>query len=237
MFRVAFLLAAVAAVALAVFTEDLANSVWRLSSHPLDGSVGNVVPLSPDDLQKQIIGKRALIIGGTKGIGAGTAVALARSGAASVGVVGRSAPDSVLLKMEEVGHGQGEYKWERADLGSVKGCLDFVDRLLALGAVEDGKRFDFLVLTVGAWPNWSDRLSADGVDKVLALDIVARYVIMTRLAPLLAPGARVMSVLASTTKIAHPSAEEMKRVSRVFLCLSCLCCLPRPLHLHSLPTF
>ena len=205
-----FLGVATVAVAIALFAEELGNVVWRLSAYPLDESVGNVVPMDLNELRKHIKGKRALVVGGTKGIGAGTAVALARAGAASVVLVGRSRPEAVLARLTEVGDGGAEFAWEQADLGSVKGCLGLVERIVS--RPKKTPSLDFLVMTVGAWPNWSDRLSEDGVDKVLALDIVARYVVATRLAPLLAPGARVMSVLASTTKVPHPAPEEMKRI-------------------------
>lgn len=55
-------------------------------------------------------------------------------------------------------------------------------------------------------------MSADGVDKVFSLDLLARFIVLTRASHLLTTDARVMNVLASTQRLMPPSIEEMKQL-------------------------
>ena len=138
----AFALMGALAIALALFGEELGNFSWRLAAHRLDEEIGFVVPATEKDMRKYFHGKKAIVVGGTRGIGAGTAVALAQAGA-SVTVVGRSRPEKVLTRMKEVGAAsEEEYTWEKADLVSVKGCLDLSDRLKSKGS-----KIDLLVMS------------------------------------------------------------------------------------------
>jgi hypothetical protein len=90
-------------------------------------------------------GKRALIIGGTRGIGRGIAAELASAGA-DVDIVGRTGGDEVVEAFRESG-GEGSFTFHRADLSTSASCLKLVD-----GLAEGGKSFDLLVMTVGVWP-------------------------------------------------------------------------------------
>jgi NAD(P)-dependent dehydrogenase (short-subunit alcohol dehydrogenase family) len=59
-----------------------------------------------------------------------------------------------------------------ADLSTVGGCLALVAELRACGF-----QFGLVVLTVGVWPDVSEPRTDDGVDKVVALDLLARHVL------------------------------------------------------------
>jgi hypothetical protein len=63
-------------------------------------------------------------------------------------------------------------------------------------------------MTVGIWPDWKDPKSSDGVDKVIALDVLARYLVTRDLLPSFSEGARIMSVLGSTVKLPPPPSEQ-----------------------------
>lgn len=165
---------------------------------PLDPQVGNVEQVAEAELTKRLHGKSALVVGGTDGIGRGTAIAMARAGV-SVVVVGHSSTkaQSVLANMSAVASFPDEqvFKAYSVDLFTVKGCLSLTDQLKG-----NKTRFDYVILTVGMWPDWKDPRTSDGVDKVIALDVLARFLVTREVLPLLKPGARVMSALASTWK-------------------------------------
>merc|ERR1712032_237719 len=56
-------------------------------------------------------------------------------------------------------------------------------------------------------------MNSDGIDKVIALDVLARFVIVEELAPFFNQGARVMSVLGSTARAPPPpSVENMQKL-------------------------
>merc|ERR1719329_150759 len=86
-----------------------------------------------------------------------------------------------------------QFKSYSFDLSTVKGAMGLANALIA-----EGIQLDLVVFTVGMWPDFKEPRTADGVDKVLAVDLLARYVVLEGVAPLLRPGSRVMNVLAST---------------------------------------
>lgn len=174
--------------------------------YPLDTEVGNVERVSDDVLAQRLQGKRALVVGGTDGIGKGTALTLAKGGA-SVTVVGHSPTKaSAMLKdMAAVASRPLEQHFQAyaVDLFTVLGCMNLTRQIKASGA-----RFDFAVLTVGIWPDGNDPKTSDGIDKVIALDVLARYVVTRELLPVFNTGARIMSVLGSTVKVPPSPAEQ-----------------------------
>jgi len=75
-----------------------------------------------------------------------------------------------------------------------------------------GESFDYLVMTLGIWPDWENPNTADGLNKVFAIDNLARFILIQKLRKLLKPGARVMSVLASTMKTGYIDESVIKDV-------------------------
>eukprot|EP01063_Lacrimia_lanifica_P017571 TRINITY_DN24621_c0_g1_i1.p1 TRINITY_DN24621_c0_g1~~TRINITY_DN24621_c0_g1_i1.p1 ORF type:complete len:344 (+),score=89.66 TRINITY_DN24621_c0_g1_i1:52-1083(+) len=207
--RVAAAVLVAAAATGVVFSKEICRTAFRLGSYALDPDVGNVEHAAASELQRSYAQKHVLVVGGTRGIGRGVAAALAAYGA-SVSVVGRSASggQAVVAAMEQAAPDASQrFKAYSADLSTVKGCMAFTAALR-----EEKLAVDHIVMTVGAWPDRAAPTTSDGIDKVIALDTYARYIIVTELAPTMPPGGRVLSVLASTSVIPNPGLEAMTRI-------------------------
>jgi NAD(P)-dependent dehydrogenase (short-subunit alcohol dehydrogenase family) len=176
--------------------------------YPLDPVVGNVEVLDSDALSKVVSKKRALVVGGSSGIGLGTAKALAAAGA-DVVVLGSRARTGELaceqMKAAALDASCQEFQYYAGDLSTVKGCVSVASNL-------SGK-FDYVVITVGIWPDKENPQTADGVDKVIALDVLARFIIVEEVMSKLTKGARVLSVCGSTSRSPpSPTVDVMKQL-------------------------
>lgn len=188
-------LSSYAGAALFAPTRLLFRGMVRLGSCPLDEEVGNVAAVaSPSELH-HAKGRRAIVVGGTRGIGRAIVTTL-RAAGAHVTVVGRSAVPTAAADAFA------------ADLSTVAGCGQLIDDVAAAGALP----FDYLIFTVGAWPDFSEPYTTDGVEKVVALDLLARHLVLDGLASraLLTSSARVLNVLASTQHVPLQTEESIK---------------------------
>ena len=77
------------AIGIAISIRPLVTTLIWLKHAPADDFIGKIPLLSTEDLMTHVKGKNALLIGGTRGVGMGTALALYRAGA-HVTIVGRS---------------------------------------------------------------------------------------------------------------------------------------------------
>jgi NAD(P)-dependent dehydrogenase (short-subunit alcohol dehydrogenase family) len=202
------LLALVAAIVVGLAAPTVVFAqFFRLISLPLDPTVGIVERVEPEILATRLHGKSALVVGGTRGIGRGIALTLAKAGA-NVQVVGRQGGEAVVKSMASVAPSKEQiFRFRSHDLMSVRGCSKLVNELH-----EDGHQFHFLIFTVGRWPDFGTPNNEDGINKVFALDVVARFAILNGVSGLLVDGARVMSVLASTTRTFLPAIEKVQAI-------------------------
>ena len=178
-------------------TRALMRLMLPLTLNPADNEIGAVTPMPTiDDLVPTYAGKRCLVVGGTRGIGRATAGVLRRAGA-KLTVIGRSAeaPEGIA-----------------GDISTVAGALDIAERL-----IKAEHKYSFLCFTVGVWPSRADAYTADGIHKVLAIDLMSRHVILTRLATAgcLEDDVRVMSVLASSQYIPSTLIDEAKLKAQI----------------------
>lgn len=175
---------------------------------PLDPVVGNVEALDRESLSKVVKNKRALVIGGTSGIGLGTAKALSAAGA-NVLVIGSSSRKGEIacdqMRTVALDAAHQDFQFLAGDLSTVKGCVSVASNIVGM--------FDYVVCTVGIWPDKENPQTADGVDKVVALDVLARFVIVEEVMPRLNRGARILSVVGSTARAPPaPSIDVMKQL-------------------------
>lgn len=141
-----------------------------------------------------MIGKHAVVVGGTSGIGHGIALRLARAGC-SVTIVGRSQArgDAIVESMATTG-GQ-KHAFLQLDAFSLKACGTLAEQL---GAGE--KPLDLLVLSQGmATLQKHTPVPETGLDQKLTLHVYSRALLASALAPVLArsPDPRVLSVLSA----------------------------------------
>jgi NAD(P)-dependent dehydrogenase (short-subunit alcohol dehydrogenase family) len=112
-----------------------------------------------------LAGKRALITGGTTGIGLAIAKALAREGV-DVGVASRSARPAAIEELRELGV---RVEWIQADVSAVEGVTRMVTEALeALGGLDL-----FVNNAAGTWHEPITRLTEDAWSRTLATNLTA----------------------------------------------------------------
>jgi len=135
-----------------------------------------------------LAGKRVLIVGGTDGLGRALARATAGQGA-EVTVVGRTFRDEGTPRLSFV----------RADLSSMRDAL-------RLGETLPAEQLDVVVLTTGIFAAKTREVTAEGVERDLAVSYLSRFAIVRGLAPRLRPGARVFVMgFPGTGQLGDPS--------------------------------
>eukprot|EP00455_Lapot_gusevi_P047550 TRINITY_DN643_c0_g1_i15.p1 TRINITY_DN643_c0_g1~~TRINITY_DN643_c0_g1_i15.p1 ORF type:complete len:335 (-),score=79.68 TRINITY_DN643_c0_g1_i15:8-955(-) len=144
---------------------------------------------------KNLVGKTAVVVGGTNGIGKGIALRLAKANV-SVTIVGRSAArgEEVVKAMSAVSAPGVEH--------SFMACDAMLLRSVAEVSVEYARtrgRLDYLVLTQGMATIQGRTETSEGLDQKLSLHYYSRMAFIQSLLPLLkaSEDPRVLSVLSA----------------------------------------
>jgi NAD(P)-dependent dehydrogenase (short-subunit alcohol dehydrogenase family) len=130
------------------------------------------LPLRTNGLP-DLSGKRVAVVGGTDGLGRAIARLAAQRGA-EVTVVGRTFRDE----------GTPGLRFLRADLSSMKEATRVGDEL-------DAATLDVVVLTTGIFAAPAREVTAEGIERDMAVSTLCRHAILKRLAPRLRPRTRV----------------------------------------------
>jgi NAD(P)-dependent dehydrogenase (short-subunit alcohol dehydrogenase family) len=170
-----------------------------MNTGPLDEAIGPVPLLSTQDLSFRVKGKHALIIGGTRGVGFGTALALAAAGA-HVTIVGRSTEsgDKAVYEIQKATTDSGSVvNYIQGDIGTVCNCVELIRKL-----EEANVRYDFAVVSAATFPDWTQPLqSEDGVDKSFGIAALGRFMMYRNMHRFMKANARILNVLASGDKL------------------------------------
>ncbi|KAL7485730.1 hypothetical protein ACHAW6_011328 [Cyclotella cf. meneghiniana] len=184
------------AVLIAISIRPLINYFFWLKNAPIDEAVGTVPILSKEQLSSHVKGKNALLIGGSRGVGYGTALALAAAGA-HVTLVGRS-NSSGFKAVSEIKSAvdSGTVDFISGDIGTVCSCVELLNKL-----EEQEVRYDYLVVSAATFPDWTKPLlNEDGVDKSFGIGAVGRYLVYRNVHRFMKNDSRILNVLASGTK-------------------------------------
>lgn len=179
-------------VAIAMLRYDKIKPLvrWSLQSlipkAPYDVHIGTLPVQSTDQLKSVFEQKRALVIGGTRGVGRGLSIALAKAGA-DVTVVGRSTKSGelILSELNTIATSQ-KIRYLQGDLSTVSSSHSLVEHL-----TEESLRygtFDYLIVTAATFPDWgSPLLQEDGLDKSFAVAVMGRYILYRNMEKFLSP--------------------------------------------------
>ncbi len=143
-----------------------------------------LIAASSPTARARLTGRSALVVSGTKGIGAAVAEQLAVAGA-NVTIVGRSQADgaAVLAKLRALSAPDARHEFLEADLSSVRGALALAERFKATHA--HGAQLQCLVFTVGILGRDEWRATPEGIEHEFQLNFFSRFVLLTELLPLL----------------------------------------------------
>jgi len=129
--------------------------------------------LSESEVKENLSGKKAFVVGGTKGIGAALALGLAASGA-DVVIAGRSDSEGVVAQMKTVSP-KGSFSFIKADLSTVAACCQ-----CAKDYTDHHDMLDLLVFTVGIMPD-ATRKEVEGLEIDFMVSYFSRYVILNQM--------------------------------------------------------
>lgn len=190
-----FLTVAVVLLALLLKHVLIPNVIEKKA--PEDKAIGKIPVLSQEELLSKYANKSALVIGGTRGVGYGTALAIARAGA-DVTIVGRSdkSGSRALERLLEASASDKSQtiQFVQGDIGSIRNANLLVEKL-----VKQKKKYDFLVVSAATFPDWTaDLQNEDGFDKPFAIAVVGRFLIYNNMRRfLIKRDARILNVIAS----------------------------------------
>jgi len=167
---------------------------------PFDSKTTADEVLAGIDLQ----GKRFLVTGTSAGIGVETARALVARGAGVVGTARNldKATAATAVVREAAARSGGRFELLEFDLASLQSVRFAADKLMA-----DGRRFDALIANAGVMATPQGR-TVDGFELQLATNYLGHFVLINRIAPLLADGARVVLLSSQAHRVADVDLDD-----------------------------
>ncbi|KAH8681929.1 hypothetical protein BX600DRAFT_505560 [Xylariales sp. PMI_506] len=126
---------------------------------------------------------RALVVGGTNGIGYAMACRIAAEAKSSVVISGRTKPD--LSQSPNI-------EFKALDASSMKSIKEYTD---GLKSAQDQPKLDLLVLSQGILSMAGRTETSEGIDRKMALHYYGRQLLIRELTPILKDDAKIIIVL------------------------------------------
>mmetsp|Transcript_12619 Transcript_12619/g.19465 ORF Transcript_12619/g.19465 Transcript_12619/m.19465 type:complete len:355 (-) Transcript_12619:57-1121(-) len=191
------------AIGIAISIRPLVTTLIWLKHAPADDFIGKIPLLSTEDLMTHVKGKNALLIGGTRGVGMGTALALYRAGA-HVTIVGRSdhSGAKAIASIQQLSPSTptstpGTINFVQGDIGTICTTMKLIEQLSA-----SPKSYDFAVVSAATFPDWTKPLqNDDGLDKSFAIAVVGRFLVYRNAHLFMNRHARIVNILAAGEKL------------------------------------
>jgi NAD(P)-dependent dehydrogenase (short-subunit alcohol dehydrogenase family) len=175
----------------------LMTVVTKLQMNPPDDEIGQLYnnnDITYEELAALgvIKGKSALIVGGTRGAGFGTSMALAQAGAARVTLVGRNEVNGnkavskikkSLSSSSASSSSSTKVTFLQGDIGTVASTQLFLKKLQHESDDDDDDAilYDYLIVTAAIFPQPKKRnpkpLNEDGVEKSFGIGVVGRFLL------------------------------------------------------------
>jgi NAD(P)-dependent dehydrogenase (short-subunit alcohol dehydrogenase family) len=149
-----------------------------------------------------LCGKRVLVTGASAGLGIETARALVAHGAQVVGAVRDRANAERATREVRALAGNGGLELIELDLASLKSVRACADALVA-----DGRPFDAVIANAGVMRTPFGR-TADGFETQFGTNHLGHFVLVNRIAPLIAPGGRLVNVASSGHRYADVDLDD-----------------------------
>lgn len=150
-------------------------------------------------MDMQLTGKKALVTGGTRGIGRGVVLALARAGLDVITCYRQEgeAVDSLQRELKEIG---GEHLTLRADLAEPGQIAAMFDEVRARF-----DRLDLVVNNAGAISHVPyDRLPLEEWNRIIATNLTGAHLVIQHALPLLVAGSSVVNIGSKSSEVGIP---------------------------------
>jgi NAD(P)-dependent dehydrogenase (short-subunit alcohol dehydrogenase family) len=147
-------------------------------------------------------GKRVLVTGVSAGLGVETARALAAHGAQVVGAVRDRAKAARATSEVRALAANGSLEFVELDLASLKSVRACADALVA-----DGRPFDAVIANAGVMRTPFGH-TADGFEMQFGTNHLGHFVLVNRIASLIAPGGRLVNVASSGHRYADVDLDD-----------------------------
>ncbi len=191
------------AIGIAISIKPLVTTLIWLKQAPADNHIGNIPLLSTKQLSPRVKGKNALLVGGTRGVGMGTALALYRAGA-HVTIVGRNEHSGAkaIATIQQLSPSAptstpGSINFVQGDIGTICTAMKLIEQLSA-----SPKSYDFAIVSAATFPDWTKPLqNVDGLDKSFAIAVMGRFLVYRNAHRFMNKHARIINVLASGEKL------------------------------------
>lgn len=187
------------AIGIAVSIKPLLHTLIWLKQAPADEFIGKIPLLTTEQLVPHVKGKNALLVGGTRGVGMGTALALYRAGA-HVTIVGRNEHSGAkaIESIQKLSPSTpGSINFLQGDIGTVCTAMKLIEQLSV-----SPKSYDFAVVSAATFPDWTKPLqNDDGLDKSFAIAVMGRFLVYRNAHRFTNKHARIINVLASGEKL------------------------------------